>query len=130
MTTTTTGPTTGRRFEETELRAIAALFPETVHIVVLEDSPLKTIKDLKWKRVSIDAAGSGTNAMARTVLGAFKMGEKTVVFSFENAERSLEMLQAGELDAFFFVGGAPLGVVEELAAAGKISCALRVVDGA
>ena len=30
------------------------------------------------------------------------------------------MLQSGELDAFFFVGGAPLGVVEELAAAGKI----------
>ena len=109
----------GRKVREA-LRAIAALFPETVHIVVLADSPLKTIKDLKWKRVSIDAAGSGTNAMARTVLGAFKMGEKTVVFSFENAERSLEMLQAGELDAFFFVGGAPLGVVEELAAAGKI----------
>ena len=103
-----------------ELRAIAALFPETVHIVVLADSKIQTIKDLKWKRVSIDAAGSGTNAMARTVLGAFKMGEKTVPFTFENADRSLEMLQAGELDAFFFVGGAPLGVVEELAAQGKI----------
>jgi TRAP transporter TAXI family solute receptor len=103
-----------------ELRAIAALFPETVHIVVLANSGLKTIRDLKWKRVSIDAPGSGTNATARTVLGAFKMGEKTVAFSFENADRSLEMMQAGELDAFFFVGGAPLGVVEELAAAGKI----------
>ncbi len=102
------------------LRAIAALFPETVHIVVFADSPITTIKDLRGKRVSIDAPGSGTNATARLILSAFKLSEKRVTFSFENAERSLEMMQKGELDAFFFVGGAPLGVVEELAAQGKI----------
>lgn len=102
------------------LRAIAALFPETVHIVVFTDSPIVAIKDLRRKRVSIDAAGSGTNATARLILSAFKLNEKRVTFSFENAERSLEMMQKGELDAFFFVGGAPLGVVEELAAQGKI----------
>ncbi len=102
------------------LRAIAALFPETVHIVVFADSSIEAIKDLRGKRVSIDAAGSGTNATARLILSAFKLGEKRVKFSFENAERSLEMMQNGELDAFFFVGGAPLGVVEELAAQGRI----------
>ena len=110
------------------LLAIAALFPETVHIVVFSDSGIEAIKDLRGKRVSIDAAGSGTNATARLVLGAFKLTEKRVTFSFENAERSLEMMQKGELDAFFFVGGAPLGVVEELAAQGKIR--LLPVDGA
>lgn len=102
------------------LRAIAALFPETVHIVVFSDSPIQKIADLKGKRVSIDAPGSGTNATARLILAAFKLSEKRVTFAFENAERSLEMMQAGDLDAFFFVGGAPLGVVEELAAQGKI----------
>ncbi len=102
------------------LRAIAALFPETVHIVVFSDSGIEAIKDLRGKRVSIDAAGSGTNATARLILNAFKLTDKRVTFSFENAERSLEMMQKGELDAFFFVGGAPLGVVEELAAQGKI----------
>lgn len=111
-------------FKETgkaeNLRAIAALFPETVHIVVFADSPITSIKDLRGKRVSIDAAGSGTNATARLVLSAFKLSQKRVTFAFENAERSLEMMQKGELDAFFFVGGAPLGVVEELAAQGKI----------
>lgn len=106
--------------EAQNLRAIAALFPETVHIVVLGDSPIKEIKDLRGKRVSIDAAGSGTNATARLILSAYKLTDKRVTFSFENAERSLEMMQAGELDAFFFVGGAPLGVVEELAAEGEI----------
>jgi TRAP transporter TAXI family solute receptor len=104
----------------TELRAIAALFPETVHIVVMADSKIRSVKDLRNKRVSIDAAGSGTNATARTVLAAYKLNEKRAKFAFESSERSLEMLQAGDLDAFFFVGGAPLGVVEELAAQGKI----------
>lgn len=104
----------------TQLRAIAALFPETVHIIVMADSGIKAIKDLRNKRVSIDAAGSGTNATARTLLGAFKLNEKRVKFAFESSERSLEMLLAGDLDAFFFVGGAPLGVVEELAAQGTI----------
>ena len=104
----------------TELRAIAALFPETVHIVVMADSKILAPKDLRNKRVSIDAAGSGTNATARTLLSAFKLNEKRVKFAFESAERSLEMLQAGDLDAFFFVGGAPLGVVEELAAQEKV----------
>lgn len=104
----------------TNLRAVAALYPETVHIVVLADSKINEIKDLRGKRVSVDAAGSGTNNTARTILSAFKITEKRAKFAFENSERSLEMLQAGELDAFFFVGGAPLGVVEELAAAGKI----------
>lgn len=103
-----------------DLRAIAALFPETVHIVVLASSKIKEIKDLRGKRVSIDAAGSGTNATARTILGAFKITEKRAKFAFENAESSLEMLKNNQLDAFFFVGGAPLGVVEELAAQGKI----------
>jgi TRAP transporter TAXI family solute receptor len=109
-----TGPFKGNGKAE-NLRAIAALFPETVHIVVFADSPIKAIKDLKGKRVSIDAAGSGTNATARLILTAFRLSEKRVKFSFENAERSLEMMQKGDLDAFFFVGGAPLGVVEELA---------------
>jgi TRAP transporter TAXI family solute receptor len=48
-----------------DLRAIAALFPETVHIVVMADSKIKEIKDLRGKRVSIDAAGSGTNSPFR-----------------------------------------------------------------
>ena len=103
-----------------DLRAIAALFPETVHIVVRGESKIQSIKDLRGKRISIDAPGSGTNATARAVLGAFKITEKRAAWTFENAEKSLELMLAGKLDAFFFVGGAPLGIVEELAAQGEI----------
>ncbi len=49
------------------LRAIAALFPESIHIVVARDSPIKTLRDLKGKRVGLGEKESGTLADARIV---------------------------------------------------------------
>lgn len=109
------------------LRAIAALFPETVHVVVPAASTLQTIADLKGKRVSIDVPGSGTHATARAILKAFKIAERRVTLSTDNVETSMQKLVAGELDAFFFVGGAPLGVLEEAARQGQVR--LLPVDG-
>lgn len=109
------------------VRVIAALFPETVHVVVLADSDITAIAGLKGKRVSIDAPGSGTNATARAVLSAFKLSGKRVELAFENPDTSSAMLLDGRLDAFFFVGGAPLGVVGELAREGKVR--LLAVEG-
>ncbi len=102
------------------VRAIASLFPETVHVVVLAESDIEGLADLRGKRISIDAEGSGTNATARAILSAFKITEKRATFAFENADASSAKLIDGELDAFFFVGGAPLGVVAELAREGKV----------
>src|SRR6266699_3603048 len=41
-----------------KLRAIASLFPEAAHLVVLADSPIRSLTDLKGKRVSLGEAGS------------------------------------------------------------------------
>ena len=43
-----------------DLRTIAALFEEHIHLVTLKDSKIKSVKDLKGKRVSLDEPGSGT----------------------------------------------------------------------
>ncbi len=51
-----------------ELRAIANLYPEAVHVVVRRDSPIKSMSDLAGRRVSLDLTGSGTRAVALTVL--------------------------------------------------------------
>src|SRR6185437_7525731 len=47
------------------LRAIAALFPEGVHLVARADAKIKTLADLKGKRVAMGEPGSGTLAEAR-----------------------------------------------------------------
>lgn len=102
-----------------ELRAIASLYPELVHLVVAAGMKLEGLSDLKRKRVAIDTPGSGTNFTARELLASEKLGEKSVQLSFDGPEKAAARLLAGELDAFFFIGGPPLPVLETLLETGK-----------
>ena len=61
-----------------DLRLIATLYPETVHIVARKDANIKSVADLKGKRVSIDEPGSGTIVDSRLVLAAFGITEKDI----------------------------------------------------
>src|SRR6476659_3436326 len=54
-----------------ELRVIANLFPESVHVIVRKGLGIKSLADLKGKRVSIDEPGSGTLVNARALLAAY-----------------------------------------------------------
>ena len=50
------------------LRALLPLSPEPIHFLVAKDSGIKTVADLKGKRVSTGAVGSGTEATAKMLL--------------------------------------------------------------
>src|SRR5499426_107590 len=99
-----------------ELRAIANLYPESVHIVVRKGVNLKSIADLKGRRVSIDEPGSGTLVNARAILGAFGLTEKDIKPEYLKQQQSVEKLKDGSLDAYFQTTGYPLGTLVELAA--------------
>jgi len=111
----------------TELRAISNLYPESLHLVVRVDARIRSVKDLKGKRVSIDRAGSGTQVDARLVLDAFGVS----VSDFEAFEVGLgqaaDMMMADELDAFFMVAGTPANAIIELATQTPIT--LVPIDG-
>lgn len=51
-----------------ELRGLVPLYAEPIHFLVAKGSDIKTIKDLKGKRVSVGAVGSGTEVTVRTLL--------------------------------------------------------------
>ena len=51
-----------------DLRTIAALFQEHIHLVALKKSNINSVKDLKGKRVSLDEPGSGTYVDAKLIL--------------------------------------------------------------
>ena len=53
------------------LRLIANLYPESVHVVVRKGSGIKSVADLKGKRVALDEPGSGTLVNARAILAAY-----------------------------------------------------------
>jgi TRAP transporter TAXI family solute receptor len=104
-----------------DLRLIATLYPETLHVVARADAGIKSIADLKGKRVSIDEPGSGTIVDARIVLGAFGITEKDISPEHLKPGPSGEKMRDGALDAFFFVGGFPAGAITELAASTPIT---------
>jgi len=60
------------------LRAIASLFPESLQLVVRDDSAIQTLADLRGKHISLGQPGSGTLADARVVLAAAGLTEKDI----------------------------------------------------
>jgi len=100
------------------LRAIANLYPESIHLVARKGSGIRTPADLKGKRVSLDEPGSGTLVDARLILAAWGIGEKDIRAEFLTAGQASDRIKDGALDAFFFVGGYPAVTVSELAASG------------
>jgi hypothetical protein len=111
-----------------ELRLIANLYPESVHVVVKKDSGIKSIADLKGKRVALDEPGSGTLINARLILAAYGVKESDIKAEFIKPNQAADKMKDGALDAFFFVGGAPAGAISELASSGG-GIALLPIDG-
>jgi TRAP transporter TAXI family solute receptor len=97
------------------LRTIAALFPESVHLVVKADGPIAGIKDLKGKRVGLGERESGTLVDARLILEAAGIAEKEVKGDYRNLSLAAAALSHDELDAFFLFGGYPVPAISELA---------------
>lgn len=111
-----------------DLRAIAALFPEHIHLVALADSGINSVADLAGKRVSLDEPGSGTFVDANLILEANGLTEGSFTAEALKPDASGDALRNGQIDAFFFVGGFPTGAIVELASAVKIK--LVPIDGA
>jgi TRAP transporter TAXI family solute receptor len=110
------------------LRLIANLYPESVHIVARKGGGIKTVADLKGKRVALDEPGSGTLVNARAILAAYGIKESDIKPEYIKPNQAGDKLKDGALDAFFFTGGAPAGAISELASSGA-GIELLPIDG-
>ncbi|QDY70951.1 TAXI family TRAP transporter solute-binding subunit [Qingshengfaniella alkalisoli] len=117
---TGTGIWEGREAVES-LRAIASLYPETIHLVAAADAGIEGVADLKGKRVSMDEPGSGTLVDARIILEAYGLSEDDVDAAYLKPDQAAERMRDGAMDAFFFVGGFPAGAIAELASQDDIT---------
>jgi hypothetical protein len=115
------------------IRAIANLYPESVHVVARKGSGIKSVYDLRGKRVSLDEPGSGTLVDARIILEAFGLDEHTAIKArYLKGTPAVEKLLAGEIDAFFAVAGYPEAAVARAISKGGatlVPLAGPVVDG-
>jgi TRAP transporter TAXI family solute receptor len=98
------------------LRAIANLYPESIQLVVRKDSGIKSMADLRGRKISLDEPGSGTLVDARLILQAFGLNEKDLKTQYLPAQRVADSLRDGTIDGFFSVSGWPQSSVADLAA--------------
>lgn len=104
-----------------DLRAIAALYPEHVQLVARADAGIDGIADLIGKRVSLDEPGSGTYVDASLILEAYGLSEDDLIATHLKPVPASDSIRNGELDAFFIVAGYPTAAVAELAATTDIT---------
>lgn len=103
-----------------KLRAVFSIHPESVTLVAAEDAGIKTIQDLKGKRVNVGNPGSGFRQNAIDALSAFGMNYETDMEAEQvKAAEAPGLLQDDRLDAFFYTVGHPSGAIKEATAGNR-----------
>jgi len=104
-----------------KLRTIAAIYPNFIQIVAAADSGIKTLADLKGKRIAVGAPKSGTELNARAIFKGAGMSYK----DFAKVEylpfgESVELMKNRQLDATLISAGLGVAAIRDLATAVKI----------
>lgn len=103
--------------EKIPLRTLAVLYPNNMHIVTMEGKGIEKVTDLKGKRVSTGAPGSGTEVMALRVIEAYGLDpNKDMTRDKLGVSESAGALKDRKIDAFFWVGGLPTAAVTDFGA--------------
>ncbi|MBM4333324.1 MAG: TAXI family TRAP transporter solute-binding subunit [Deltaproteobacteria bacterium] len=99
------------------LRTIGVVYSNYMHFVTMEGSGIKTVSDLKGKRVSTGSPGSGTEVKTMRVLESYGIdGEKDLKRDRLGVAESAGALKDRKIDAFTWDGGLPTAAVLDIAA--------------
>jgi len=104
---------TGRAL--TGLRAMANLFPETVHVVVRRGTGLETVADLRGRTVSLGERESGALSISQRLLSAFGLGRRDIDALYLSPQAASIRLREGSIDAFIMIAGQPAPLLTAMA---------------
>ncbi|MGA4320486.1 TAXI family TRAP transporter solute-binding subunit [Ectopseudomonas hydrolytica] len=105
-----------------KLRAIAGTYPNYIQIVANAESGIKTLEDLKGKRISVGAPKSGTELNARAIFEAAGLSYKDMgKVEFLPYAESVELIKNRQLDATLQSSGLGMAAIRDLASTMKIS---------
>lgn len=108
---------TGKFKEKLPIRNLAVLYSNFMHVVALDGKGINTIADLKGKKISTGAPGSGTEVKAFRVLEAFGINpDKDISRDRLGASESAGALKDNKIDAYFWDGGLPTASILDIAA--------------
>lgn len=101
------------------LKGLAALYLESLHLVVRYDAPIENVYDLVGKNVSLDEIGSGTQLDIQTILQAYQLEISSLNAVYLKTSDAIDRIRNNELDAFFLLAGYPVNAVAQLVEEGK-----------
>ncbi len=102
------------------LRSVFSVHPESVTLVAGEDTKVKTIKDLKGKKVNIGNPGSGQRQNSIDALTAVGINiDDDIEAESVKAAEAPGLLQDDRIDAFFYTVGHPSGTIKEATAGAR-----------
>lgn len=102
------------------LKCLATIYPETIQIVTVEKSGIKSIEELKGKRVAVGAAGSGVEANARQIMELNGVTYKEITVQYLSFAEAASSLKDGNIDAAFITAGFPTAAIQDIAAQHKV----------
>lgn len=102
--------------KQVDLKTLLVLYPNRMHVVTVEATGIKSMKDLKGKRISTGSPGSATEVMAFRLLEAAGLDkDKDVKRERLSVSESVNAIKDRKIEAFFWVGGLPTAAVTDLA---------------
>ncbi|MBL8659170.1 MAG: TAXI family TRAP transporter solute-binding subunit [Rhodospirillales bacterium] len=104
-----------------KLRTMAAIYPNYIQIVASRESGIKTLADLKGKRVSVGAPKSGTEVNARTVFAAADLTYNDMSVQYLPFGESVELMKNRQLDATLQSAGLGVASIRDLASSVPIT---------
>jgi TRAP transporter TAXI family solute receptor len=104
-----------------KLRGLSATYNNYIQIVASADSGIKTLADLKGKRVSVGAAKSGTELNARAIFKAAGLGYADLAkVEYLPFGESVELMKNRQLDATLQSAGLGVASIRDLSTSVKI----------
>jgi TRAP transporter TAXI family solute receptor len=117
-----------KRGPQKDLRAIFSIHPESITLIASAKSGVRSVTDLRGKRVNIGNPGSGQLQNSKDVLAAFGIGTNEITAEQVKALEAPGLLQDGKIDAFFYTVGHPNGNIKE-ATSGRLKVRIIPITG-
>jgi TRAP transporter TAXI family solute receptor len=111
-----------------KVRAICALYPETIQLVLSNTAGVKTLDDLKGKNIGIGAPGSGTEGDARAIFNSVGLKYEDMKIESLDFAVTSSRFKDNQIDAGFVVAGIPTAALMDLTTTRNVS--LFNFDGA
>ena len=104
----------------TDLRAVARLYPEYLHVVASVESGAKTMADFKGKKISVGARGSGNEANCRQIFEFYGLNYDNIQPIFLPYGETADMFKDRQVDGFVFTIGTPNPAIQDITTLQKI----------